>query len=370
MFGRITSTNSSQRWLALAVSVSVAFIGSVKAQPIDSSLTIRLMREVSLRTSTVKLSDIAEIRGSDEVASKAGELIVAENIPADSKHTIRSWRVSQLLSSAEFDLTKVVLTGSAMCDVSVIALPSEALDGVAHRVRRNSRGPVTLEDRIHQTIRDHIKGLGKESRVTVRFVEKARPILALTDPPYTFRIRLARRNKRWIGQIGLRIELLKDRMLVRELVLVADVEVRAVVFRMVRTVNSKALVSKMDVERVWVDVTRQDASYVTDFESFVGARAKRVLRTGVHVETKMLEPLPMAARNQMITVIYRNGALEVKMTARAMESGFKGEMIRVRNERSKEIFVGKLIRPGVVLVDQTSAMGMMIADGRSGGARQ
>lgn len=52
----------------------------------------------------------------------------------------------------------------------------------------------------------------------------------------------------------------------------------------------------------------------------------------------MIEALPMARNNQLVTVSLGQGNVRVKTVTRAIEGGAMGQRIKVRNEATNEVY--------------------------------
>jgi flagella basal body P-ring formation protein FlgA len=70
----------------------------------------------------------------------------------------------------------------------------------------------------------------------------------------------------------------------------------------------------------------------------VGNMASRELVAGSVLTTRMIDPVPLVQPNQLVTLIVRQGGVQIRSEARAMEAGAFGQNIRVRNETSRDVF--------------------------------
>ena len=317
------------------------------------SLVIRLLPEVTLDTPVVTLAQICEISGPPRQQEALRAVVVGDEKSARSDFTVRSWKISELLAASGYDLNKIVFRGSARCQVKIVRAESShdpATGSIPSRLAQTD-GPASLATHIRRTVGQHLKDLPAETQVKINFNPTPGSLLTLTDPPYTFRIRRARGSNDWLGQLGFNVEVWKDQQVVKRELIPVEVEARAPMVVAARAINSKATLGTQDAERTWQTLQRSDGKFVTDVDSLLGQRAKRMIPAGTVITPDMIEPQPLAKRGQLVTVLCRQGGLELKTTGMAMETGFKDALIRVRNERSKQTYRGRLIRPGVVLVE-------------------
>ena len=56
----------------------------------------------------------------------------------------------------------------------------------------------------------------------------------------------------------------------------------------------------------------------------------------------------MVEMGAMVTLVYRSGGIEATASGVAIESGAQGDEIRVRNDSSRKIILGKVLEPGMV----------------------
>jgi flagella basal body P-ring formation protein FlgA len=61
--------------------------------------------------------------------------------------------------------------------------------------------------------------------------------------------------------------------------------------------------------------------------------------------SRLVNPVELVKAGQYVTVSLRQGAVQIKSVAKALESGSHGQTIRVRNEATKEIFQVMLTGP-------------------------
>lgn len=90
--------------------------------------------------------------------------------------------------------------------------------------------------------------------------------------------------------------------------------------------------------------------YKTDITQVYRLVAKQRLTAGTVINNYMLRKPIVIKRGQMINIIARVGNLEVGALGQAMQNGYSGQLIRVRNLASKKIIVAKVIDRATVMV--------------------
>ncbi len=83
----------------------------------------------------------------------------------------------------------------------------------------------------------------------------------------------------------------------------------------------------------------------------LGARASKNIPGGASIYTSDIDLLPAVTRGEIITLLYRSGSLTVRAAGEALEGGALGDIISVRNERTRRVVKGKILAPGIVEVE-------------------
>lgn len=78
--------------------------------------------------------------------------------------------------------------------------------------------------------------------------------------------------------------------------------------------------------------------------------ARRDLRAGDPVMESMVEAPQFIERRQLVGVIVRRGKVVVKMRAIALQSGRRGDVVRLKNPQSDQVLSGVVVAPGIVEV--------------------
>lgn len=116
-------------------------------------------------------------------------------------------------------------------------------------------------------------------------------------------------------------------------------------------------IARGDVVRA-SDLRFQDVPYsrtvgtptLIETADIIGQAARRSLRAGAPINPDDLtEPL-MVERQELVTLIYRHGALALTVRARAMDEGAEGQSIDVMNLQSNRIVRGVVAGHGIVHV--------------------
>ena len=85
-------------------------------------------------------------------------------------------------------------------------------------------------------------------------------------------------------------------------------------------------------------------------DEVVGMEASTWLQAGVPVRHDQITPAAVIERNQIVTLVFRQGALEITTEGRALQRAAAGEPVRAMNLESKTIVTGRALPPGLVEV--------------------
>lgn len=106
------------------------------------------------------------------------------------------------------------------------------------------------------------------------------------------------------------------------------------------------------------DIRTLGDQVVTSLEEITGKRARRMLPEGKVILASDLEDIPIIQRGEKILVVTNLGGITVTATATALENGFEGEVISVKNDRSGKRLRGFVLAQGLVRVDIAGRQGV------------
>jgi flagella basal body P-ring formation protein FlgA len=82
-----------------------------------------------------------------------------------------------------------------------------------------------------------------------------------------------------------------------------------------------------------------------------GARLRQALMRGMPVPQSALEPAIAISRNQSVAVKIAAGSIVIETAGIAQDNGRVGDMVKIKNSGSNEIFLATVLEPGVVSVN-------------------
>src|SRR5204863_5194018 len=128
-----------------------------------------------------------------------------------------------------------------------------------------------------------------------------------------------------------------------KLTLVAQVRQRQMVVVLTEDLARRSVVTEpmVRLEETWPD--RKLSTLFANPKDVVGLESQVELASGAHLDQRDFKPMPMAHRNDQVSVIFVAGSLEVQTQGRAMEDGKLHQMISVRNDQTGKDFMAYLI---------------------------
>ena len=118
-----------------------------------------------------------------------------------------------------------------------------------------------------------------------------------------------------------------------------------------RTIIRGEVLGSADLTLVDKQVTPASQSYFRDLQQAVGFIAKRSIPSGRVLTASMVQAPRLVQAGQEVILLATTPQLEVRMKGKALSAGAKGDVIQVRNVRTKRIVEGTVTHAGVVRVN-------------------
>lgn len=89
---------------------------------------------------------------------------------------------------------------------------------------------------------------------------------------------------------------------------------------------------------------------IADPAEALGMEARVTLYVGRPIPLAALQPPALVERNQLVTLVFRTGALEIRAEGRALARGAADTQLRVMNLGSRTTVTGRVAGPALVTV--------------------
>ncbi|NQY27085.1 MAG: flagellar basal body P-ring formation protein FlgA [Piscirickettsiaceae bacterium] len=113
---------------------------------------------------------------------------------------------------------------------------------------------------------------------------------------------------------------------------------------------AKQIVTKSDIRIEQKDIGTLYRGHASDMTLFIGQQLKYSIAMGTVIDPQSLLERKLVHRGEHIILIAKAGAMEVRMSGKALADAKRGQRVRVRNLSSKRIVEGVVDGPGIVRV--------------------
>lgn len=167
-------------------------------------------------------------------------------------------------------------------------------------------------------------------------------LLALSEPLFSFRIEPARAKS--LGEIAWQVQIFADGKSQKATI---SAIARAWQNQLVlaKPMSAKQIFSSDDLIERRTLVDRMPDDPLVTRAQVLGQQAARELKPGTVLTARMIDPVQLVKQGQYVTISLRQGNIELKSVAKAMEAGAFGQTIRVKNEATREVFQVVLTGP-------------------------
>jgi flagella basal body P-ring formation protein FlgA len=338
---------------------------------------IRIWPSAVVSGDSIKLADLADLRGFDAASCERLGQIVVQAAPAPGgEMLVKPSDVRGALAEANADLGSIQILGSSRCKVSKPRPPPEPKPVAQERSsaratlkqqpppqspqreraakepppvleREAPVQPDTLESSLRQYIASRVPGHG--AKIEIRFSPANREDLRLREPEYRFDIRP--KDDRPVGLLSFEVDLVREGQVERTAPIVAEVWLIKDVVVARQAINRGAVIEGRNLkleERRFSDV---QSIGVTELAAAVGQQSQQFIKPGEMLVSDWLRAKAMIGRGDHVTIWSRQGGLVIKTTGTAQQAGALGEVIEVRRDgtkRKEDMIDAEITGPGTV----------------------
>ena len=342
------------------------------AATVPASGTLSLRSRAVIAGADVKLRDVCRWSDADAQSfAPLAELTVDHLGDGGSSRELSVDNLRATLHDAGVNLATVRLTGSASCVVTrditapatpatteptaavVQASPGDAVPAAA-TVRPTAADAEcnpfhTLRDRLLADAAQRLNVAPTDLQVT--FAAADANLLNLCEP--TFRFELDPRRVHDLGRVSWDVTVMSGTA-TQHATVTADARAWQTQVVLTAPAATHQLLADADLteRRVLVDQLGTDAPLTR--RQAVGQQTARDLKPGTVLTGRLIDPLPMARVGQFVTVTLCQGGVQVRTVARAMESGTRGQTIKVKNDATRDEYEVTLTGPQVATMGPTA----------------
>jgi len=318
-------------WLLVAAVLFAALHGCriAAAGQTPAACTVWLREQVSAKSVSLVLADIADLSGADE-----GLTAQLARIPMGSVVDVRLLSRSEVLSRIQSVVPKpgaVVLTGAEATRVTVATRTPEAAELAA-------------------ILKAHLASISpwREEEIEIRAIDNLQGIIL---PQGDVQLRVAGRGMPAnLRSALMSVEATLEGKVLRAYWVKADVRVRARVVQVAKPVPYGAALRAEDFREAVCEIEDARADYVRNSSEAVGMTAKRALAPGDLLNRNWLNENRFVRNGETVRCLGQSGGIRITTLARALQNGKLGDRIRVRNIDSDRTIVAVVTGQGEVRI--------------------
>nr|WP_240894603.1 flagellar basal body P-ring formation chaperone FlgA [Fodinibius halophilus] len=133
--------------------------------------------------------------------------------------------------------------------------------------------------------------------------------------------------------------------------LAVDVEKKVPV--VTRRLRSGSKITKQDLKKQWVSLSRNKDELIEDMDALVGKTLRRTLLSGQPVRRTFVSREYIVEAGDQVRVLIQKKGIRVQVAGEARENGAKGDKIRIYSKETRKKYVGEIVRPGLILWKNT-----------------
>lgn len=118
------------------------------------------------------------------------------------------------------------------------------------------------------------------------------------------------------------------------------------------------VITAQDIQWIKVRASRLQTNIIMNEADLVGHTPKRGLRAGDPIQATSVQRPVLVQKDSLVTMILRTPQMLLTAQGKALENGANGDVIRIRNPRSKTVIEAEVIGEGKVAVRPTSLVAM------------
>jgi flagella basal body P-ring formation protein FlgA len=118
-----------------------------------------------------------------------------------------------------------------------------------------------------------------------------------------------------------------------------------------RFINRGTVITRADLVVDNIQVSNPNTHYFQDPREVIGKVAKRSISIGKKISATSLKAAMIIKRGQEVTIIASTAGIIIRTKGKALSDGAKGQVVKVKNSRSKRELQATVIAPNIVKVN-------------------
>jgi flagellar basal body P-ring formation protein FlgA len=117
-----------------------------------------------------------------------------------------------------------------------------------------------------------------------------------------------------------------------------------------RSMKKGNIIGRTDIEIKRKNISHLPEDTLKEIDQAVGLRTKHSLRDGAVLKGWMLEKTPVVERGDVVTILAQGGNLRITVPGIVQETGFSGDLIKVKNTMSRKNVFARVVNSSTVTV--------------------
>jgi flagella basal body P-ring formation protein FlgA len=151
------------------------------------------------------------------------------------------------------------------------------------------------------------------------------------------------------GRLPIELTLVEDKRVIRKQRLFVKIDFFTKVWALNKDLDAGHTLAREDIHEIKVASRKVARGQITDPDMVVGALLRRASKAETALNKSLLQIPKLIKRGSLVELIFKKGGIFLIAEGEALGDGQRGDMIKVKNLKSKKIVTGRVI--GVNKVD-------------------
>lgn len=151
------------------------------------------------------------------------------------------------------------------------------------------------------------------------------------------------------GRLPVELTLVEDKRIIRKQRLFVKIDFFTKVWALNKSLDAGHTIVKEDIHEIKLASRKVARGQITDHELAIGAQLRRASKADTPLSKSLLKIPKLIKRGSLVELIFQKGGIFLIAEGEALGDGQRGDMIKVKNLKSKKIVTGRVI--GVNKVD-------------------
>ena len=313
--------------------MSLVLIGLIllvcKAGYSETKTSIYLKDFAWIEGPSVRLGEIAEIEGNEELVEKLKKIKITSAPPLGKSRVINQDYIWVRLYQSRIKAQEIIFQGAK--EVKLTALFSSI-----------------EEEQVLRAIEDSLSTFLKEEEMEEMEVEIGRVAFSfpLLVPVGGLRLQGKISSSSFdSSRLTILMEIYINENLYRTLSIPLKIKIFKEVVVATRNLHTDHIFTREDIrkEKILIDINKQGEEWLCDLQEVLGKRLLRNISAGTPLKKEILGSPLLVNRGNLVTLFIEGRNIRIYAQGKALEKGGKGEIIKVLNIDSKKRLEGIII---------------------------